>query len=1708
MKITTINYWNNNNKMKIIVLMILTLTLMMGGMQSKAAEQNDRPYTKVEQSMNVANDYISGEYHFVETYASCVSKTNYITIGYINDANNKSWFLETETLDGKLIERTEISNAIKWAYANSIDDITVAVTVINEGGSYYPYIRFIGKDGKVLLAYKCSDGTTEEDVKKGTLVKCDGKVFYSYPAGNNLIMISINSNNEVVKEAYAFPNSGSSGFLFYDKINDALWAGYQYSNKGRLYDYVYRSDTLSDLSYAVASKKKITREGIGANPSFLEGSNDVIYINYSKKQCKYTYSTGKFETYSGLIDNSVVLDNETKLIYYEDIKSANNQIGRNIYFVNKQGNYDIELFDNDKNTLYVGGNGLDIKGVIHGSNEEIVDAKLIFNNETKNIQIKTNEEFSIHLSSEFLKEGYYDDIYIEVGSSTNGGVMFGEIPNGSIVNYNGIFYDKVDDTLAVERNPKEFLYTSSTDYERLDKTSFLTEDEWKKYKEYISAIDRVNFWLQDGKKNYFGSVLNSKGVGYAYLINKKTIRLNEKFTFNKNDNAYYNYASSNSKVKYNKDVWVSYAPCKTPIVSVSSNDFTNEDVNMTISFDGECADLKAKVHVIKETLDATQEEDLTFDFSNQSSYTYSFKESGIYQISVQAESSFGNKSDKVIKTFKIDKDGPILENIKYDAELSSNGVLWSLTREIDAHMILKDLCGIPNAKQLDKYLWQIDKKVDSHKESTFEASDKLGNLTTIKLENSFLVDELTPILQKPVTDYYKDRCEITLKAFDTESGLEGIYYKIGDEDEKKYENKIVMQRDKYGQHNEVSIYAKDIAGNKTESIYLDINLNDSPEIVMDEEYISVSLDKIPSIKIESKDIDGDDVNLSIYFEDELICSNINELEFNIKKIEDLIRKFDYNESVKFKIVAFDGMDESNRNLYIKKINMMPIYKINTKHINFSNYAEIDVSVYDLDDDVYGNTTCVISSNDVELGTFELSPGDNTIKLKNVCLDNEQEIEFKLINKNYKTIIKRKINFINLEKVEEENLFIKIADNYTNDFYKYILEIKNNSIFYTENAERFIQEDLMIPVCNLNDAKNYVKSGIPVIISEDEITDSDLLNLINENDDQATLCYETGSTVDINPIIFSDYENDFYSDGRGKNRKLNVNFEKLEFENTSDDYSLMVYDPFNNTTGLNDNCKNVNFEKEKLDFEITSSGLYTLKLSEWDEIKNGSVDFSKESDEKTISFYAHKKPTCKLTYEEIKTDGDIVTLKVAKEAKDDDFLSINNGIWKEKVIISTYSFEGELLNEVELDDNSKTFGIDINKNQITKIKYIVTDFGISPTDNRFSFSSLDEIVINKINTNPFADFDYYLENNAFANGYIYRMTNHESLEFKNLSIYNDMLSIYGEREEEYQYELEEFKKMIEDNKDLSNRLTIWNKFGKKDTSISKKLEVVDIDLINVSNLDAAVKGNPLTFDILNAKNKNEIYLLYNNHKIECINDEYQVYVQDISDEMTINIKVYSNRDDSYLGEKDFNVKFTEDSEILDFEITNIYDPWCDASLPVNISNMPAGIIRKGYAFDFEIITKGFSNIDDYIYILPKYYYLDKGTAVPCEIVKYNKGMVHPYEQKILNGGKQIGTLDYLYLDNDDRVISNNEEIYHGKFYLPSDARIKVGDEVLNDGLVLVNFQIIGVSSSGFAFNYNIERWQTLNRSPYHQSGDTAIFALKYSALDDYKNYLKY
>ncbi len=184
--------------------------------------------------------------------------------------------------------------------------------------------------------------------------------------------------------------------------------------------------------------------------------------------------------------------------------------------------------------------------------------------------------------------------------------------------------------------------------------------------------------MQDGKKSYHSAISTSKKVGYTYLIYKKTIKLNEKFSYNKADGAYYNYVASGTKVKYDHDVWVSYSPCTTPIVTISSDSskFTNSDVLMNITFDGECSDLKVKANVTRENLDGIYNDELTFDFLKNNKCEYLFTESGIYQVSLIAESSYGNKSETVIKTFKIDKEDPALYDVTYEnVTRSSNNLL-------------------------------------------------------------------------------------------------------------------------------------------------------------------------------------------------------------------------------------------------------------------------------------------------------------------------------------------------------------------------------------------------------------------------------------------------------------------------------------------------------------------------------------------------------------------------------------------------------------------------------------------------------------------------------------------------------------------------------------------------------------------------------------------------------------------------------------------------------------------------------------------------------------------------------------------------------------------------------------------------------------------------------------------------------------------------
>ncbi len=202
----------------------------------------------------------------------------------------------------------------------------------------------------------------------------------------------------------------------------------------------------------------------------------------------------------------------------------------------------------------------------------------------------------------------------------------------------------------------------------------------------------------------------------------------------------------------------------------------------------------------------------------------------------------------------------------------------------------------------------------------------------------------------------------------------------------------------------------------------------------------------------------------------------------------------------------------------------------------------------------------------------------------------------------------------------------------------------------------------------------------------------------------------------------------------------------------------------------------------------------------------------------------------------------------------------------------------------------------------------------------------------------------------------------------------------------------------------------------------------------------------------------------------------------------------------------------------------------STMPVDRHPTRNSIAGKGYAFYFDMTSRGLNGDADTVQIKPRFYYMKdlktdsirKAYEVDLYydlggeyLIQYGSSRDHfgmTYERF------NIGGLSQLTLNGDVRTITDTKNsTWNGRFALmPTTKAVRKGvpivangkvDQavIMTKGLIMVNFTIEGYKNGTKVFDYNPEQWTTEGGpkdSTLFYTGDTIIFDLGYSSLDDY------
>lgn len=202
----------------------------------------------------------------------------------------------------------------------------------------------------------------------------------------------------------------------------------------------------------------------------------------------------------------------------------------------------------------------------------------------------------------------------------------------------------------------------------------------------------------------------------------------------------------------------------------------------------------------------------------------------------------------------------------------------------------------------------------------------------------------------------------------------------------------------------------------------------------------------------------------------------------------------------------------------------------------------------------------------------------------------------------------------------------------------------------------------------------------------------------------------------------------------------------------------------------------------------------------------------------------------------------------------------------------------------------------------------------------------------------------------------------------------------------------------------------------------------------------------------------------------------------------------------------------------------------SAMPVDRHPTKKSIARMGYAFYFSMTSKGLNGDVDTVQIKPRFYYMKD---LKNENIRnaYEVDLYYDLDSEYLiqYGGSRdhfamtcnsfnIGGLSQLVLNNDVRTITDaKNSTWNGRFALmPTTKAVRKGSPIvangktdqsviLTKGLIMINFTIEGYKNGTKVFDYNPEQWTAEGGpkdSTLFYTGDTIIFDLSYSSLDDY------
>jgi hypothetical protein len=1310
-----------------------------------------------------------------------------------------------------------------------------------------------------------------KDYKKGKRIILNSDCTYKvYELANpNKIL-----NGEISKEFLGFDKYM---YLYDDNIgifkNNNMYV-YSLSEKRILYSHMvldYKKCMIrenNDLVFIYKDKVEVLKENFRMSYYVGEIVSSGIY-DYNRIYIMTKHKRGKNTDYrSNIINERNVLKTKT-------IKDIDNYIGRRVlkFFEGINNDGFILLCEEDRHDKWIRILVYDIKkdetitfNKIYGRDIDYEDFKYIkdygyltigwdigskYSNENiyslikfdfKKLRYeyiynnKSNEKMKIRDAGSFvaLEVDKEDSIRLEVLDGINK-KLAGIIEETSSY----IDLEKKDKILVVNnKGAKELVYgNESPEIKKIEYIKNTIIGVGGEYTVNIEVLDKNNNPVNIIAE--LGGVIKENKLDYGEGIARFKWKAEEvgegiykKFKIRINDNIGFDDGDMNKGViekNYEIDLRIDLVKPSRPKIILSEESWTKNSVNLIIK--KEKNEVEEVFYRINEGRWEKYKENMILS------------KSGMWKIEAKLEDSAGNKSVD-LKYAYIDKEKPIIENFNIN-NIYGNYISKEFNYEINA---IDNLSGIKRKKFMLKNTLTDVLVEKEEMENSFEyevyvvVEDIVGNVNN-RFIGSYIVDEEAPKMKKTkVTEGIEK--EIFIEAEDEGSGLKNVFYDIGS-GWQEYKGSIEINSNEIYGSVEMNIKVVDNVNN-FEITKHNLLINRVPQISLKNDIGRLIVGENNRIYIE---INDNEAKYMVYIDErEFGQIKKDNKGYYIEFDDQYIEKMNIDERYKRKVKISDGKEYSNEiDLDLIRINSKP--KINIKNpknniIVYDNYIKLEVSVADNDDKEFKNIRVslfvydknIIRNMKIEEAIFE-EDIINSFEIGNNIIRVEAYDGFDRVKK--ELIIKKHKNF----ETSKDSYFLGLYDNEkSNSYIDYIKsKFENDRVYIGTKKQR---ETLLM----------------------------DIFGIFKTNDFK---CIEVGKSILINSINIEDKENDLIN-RRGINRKYELSYMPMQYEN---------------------NSKNKFFEEKGIDDEIKYlvkyPGMYKLRVSEKDIIKNSyGKDYSKEASNELI-FYSHRRPKVELTYKELEDSK----VEITTDAYDLDYKSRSDkGISWESLEIKVLDYKNLIVSDWKVCNNI----IELDSKYKYLIRFRARDYGVFiDKEDDYVLEGEKLIEINKINNVPIVDFDYILKTGENSKGIVYKGNiAHEEVKFKNKTIFKDIFK-EGKRKILWEYSEDEFNKGIKLGEN-TNTLKCTNKYGIS----GEKTKILNVKEVVIKNLNVNKiyeMGESVKFDI--QVDDNLDYKIYINEKnIESLKVENYVI-----DDIDYTIKVFSRRTGEVLHEEQYKIK---------------------------------------------------------------------------------------------------------------------------------------------------------------------------------------------------------